>query len=141
VKIECRRAEMMAGEQGRSPISCGDGENGAMAATFVAVAGERTSARAAERSRPAIPDVERGVRVNPGRFADQPDQPQGGVRVGVARGVLWMLLAAAMAGNVVANAVGANVVFHLASIALSGVCTVALTAWYGSASRGAGRRR
>jgi hypothetical protein len=77
--------------------------------------------------------------VNPGRFADQPRRLPGGVRVGVARGVLWMLLAAAMAGNVLANAVGASVVFHLASTALSGVCIVALTAWYGSTSRGAGR--
>jgi hypothetical protein len=61
------------------------------------------------------------------------------LRVGAARAVLWLLLGAAMAGNVVANAVGATSVFHLASIAVSGVCIVALMSWYGSASRGTGR--
>jgi hypothetical protein len=40
-----------------------------------------------------------------------------------------------MAGNVVANAIAANAVFHLASIAVSGACIVALTSWYGPSGR------
>jgi hypothetical protein len=44
-------------------------------------------------------------------------------------------LAAALAGNVVATAIGANVVFHLASIAVSGACIVALTAAHRSPTR------
>jgi hypothetical protein len=57
------------------------------------------------------------------------------VAVGVARVVLWLLLAAAMAGNIVANAIAANAAFHLASIAVSGACIVALTSWYGPSGR------
>jgi hypothetical protein len=69
------------------------------------------------------------------RFADRPHDPRKGLLVGVVRVVLWLLLGAAMVGNVVANAVGANYVVHLVSIAVSGVCIVALTSWYGPTSR------
>ncbi len=73
--------------------------------------------------------------MNPGRFADQPLHPRRRFPVGAARAVLWLLLAAALAGNVVATAIGANVVFHLASIAVSGACIVALTAAHRSPTR------
>jgi hypothetical protein len=75
---------------------------------------------------------------NPDRFADRPHHPRRGLLVGVVRAVLWLLLGAAMVGNVVANAVGGNFLLRLASIAVCCLCVVALTSWYGSTRRSGG---